>query len=186
MEDNVVRLTGLKHLVMALVISVTASSMFFAGAGAAPSDQAATGLSDADKAAVLQAHNDLRQQNNVPALTWDDNLAAFAQDWANQLAASGTFQHRTPNQFGENIWEGTAGAFKPVDAVASWAAEAQNFDLNTNTCADGQVCGHFTQLIWSTTVRVGCGIATGNGQDVIVCNYDPPGNIVGQSPLGTP
>lgn len=131
---------------------------------------------------LLDAHNEWRQKYGVPALVWDDTVAAVAQDWANQIAASNKFEHRPNNKFGENIWAGTTGFFVPTDAVNSWGSEVANYDFTTNTCKTGEVCGHFTQLVWSTTTKVGCGKAAGNGNDYYVCNYDPPGNFIGQTP----
>lgn len=43
------------------------------------------------------------------------------------------------------------------DAVMLWYAESSRYDYEMNTCASGSVCGHFTQLIWKTTKRIGCG-----------------------------
>jgi hypothetical protein len=74
--------------------------------------------------------------------------------------------------------------------VALWAAEAPNYDYATNTCAAGQVCGHYTQLVWRATTQVGCatvqcttGSPFGGGNwTFTVCDYSPPGNYVGQRP----
>jgi len=37
-------------------------------------------------------------------------------------------------------------------------------------------------MIWRQTTQVGCGLASGKGFDVLVCQYNPPGNWMGQSP----
>lgn len=144
----------------------------------------AGGLSDADKQVLLDKHNEWRAKYNTPALVWDDAVALVAQDWANQMAASGVFAHRQGNKYGENIWAGSAGFFPITSSIDNWGGEEQNYDVNTNTCATGKVCGHFTQVVWRNTARLGCGKATGNGNDYVVCNYDPPGNFVGESPFG--
>jgi pathogenesis-related protein 1 len=77
--------------------------------------------------ALLNAHNDWRQRYSVPSLVWDDTVAGVAQDWANQMAASGNFSHRPNNQYGENIWSGTTGFFVPLDIVNSWGDEVQDY-----------------------------------------------------------
>lgn len=47
----------------------------------------------------------------------------------------------------------------------------------------GQKTGHFTQLVWQGTKRVGCGAVNCDNDDTqgwfLVCEYDPPGNVVG-------
>lgn len=47
------------------------------------------------------------------------------------------------------------------------------------------MCGHYTQLVWSTTKAVGCGNVTCNNElgVLIVCSYNPPGNYRGDNPF---
>jgi hypothetical protein len=53
------------------------------------------------------------------------------------------------------------------------------------------VCGHYTQIVWKTTTRLGCGVALCDQNSPFmgfpkwefwVCNYAPPGNYNGQRP----
>lgn len=37
--------------------------------------------------------------------------------------------------------------------------------------------------MWSTSTRLGCAIAPRDGEDYLVCDYYPPGNIVGRRPF---
>ena len=42
--------------------------------------------------------------------------------------------------------------------------------------------GHYTQIVWRSTVEVGCAVARSGLHEVWVCRYSPPGNVVGQRP----
>lgn len=123
---------------------------------------------------VLSRHNQLRANHCVPALTWSSRLAATAQDWANRCV----FEHR-PGNLGENLAIGTSGAFPPASQVQSWYDEIRSYDFATGASRDGQAVGHFTQVIWRGTRQLGCAVASCNGQDLLVCNYAPAGNLTG-------
>ncbi|CAH8369080.1 unnamed protein product [Eruca vesicaria subsp. sativa] len=70
-----------------------------------------------------------------------------------------------------------------VDAVAMWVNEQFDYDYSSNTCASGKVCGHYTQVVWRTTEKLGCARVTcNNGQILVICSYDPPGNNTGERP----
>jgi pathogenesis-related protein 1 len=137
--------------------------------------------------AMLAAHNEVRQKFNVPPLIYDDGLAATAQEWANKIAASGVLPpaHRTNTSIGENVFWGTADQWPPKDVLEVWEAESKNYDRATNTCAPGKRCMHFTQVVWSSTTKLGCGKARSVDRrtEFFVCYYDPAGNYVGQSPF---
>jgi pathogenesis-related protein 1 len=44
------------------------------------------------------------------------------------------------------------------------------------------MCGHYTQIVWRNTKAVGCAVGGKGAREVWVCDYDPPGNYVGQRP----
>ena len=129
---------------------------------------------------MLDAHNAIRSKVGVPPLVWSDQLADVAQDWASHLIATGSLSHRPDNRYGENLYVMSGGTASPPQVVGYWAAEARGYDLRSNTCAG--VCGHYTQVVWGKTRAVGCAVATDRRREVWVCNYDPPGNIVGYRP----
>ena len=67
----------------------------------------------------------------------------------------------------------------------SWAEEKSDYTYSSNTCASGAICGHYTQLVWRNTTRVGCAIHTCPGLtygSAIFCDYYPAGNFNGQKP----
>jgi uncharacterized protein YkwD len=131
-------------------------------------------------------------------LQWDPIAAQVALAYASECM----FMHN-PNAsaqydsmggkggLGENIASG-APTQTVAGAVASWVGEEANYDHATNTCAPGDECGHYTQIVWSTTTGVGCAKVhcTTNSPfgakfpdwDFSVCDYSPPGNYVGMSP----
>jgi len=139
---------------------------------------------------LLAAHNRERQAVGVPALAWDEDLAESARGWADQLASTGAFHHAPESAFrpqGENLWAGTRGAYSIEEMVGAWAREKRYFKMGTfpNNSTTGRVAdvGHYTQLIWRQTDRVGCAIASGSREDVLVCRYSNAGNYRGERPL---
>jgi uncharacterized protein YkwD len=144
------------------------------------SERAGTGLQE-----ILDAHNHLRNQWGVSALGWNASLAQRAQSYAVHLASTGTFQHGDTAGVGQNLWQGTSGHFSRTSMVGSWGREAESYKdgafPNVSTTGNWRDVGHFTQLIWKNTTQVGCGLARGGGNDVLVCDYYPPGNVTGRS-----
>ncbi|MEM1308902.1 MAG: CAP domain-containing protein, partial [Cyanobacteria bacterium P01_H01_bin.153] len=121
-------------------------------------------------AQMLAAHNAARQEVGVADLTWSADLAAYAQEWANQLMqAGGTLRHRSAADraqysVGENLSgsqsSAAGGAMQhPSRVVAAWVTEKADYDYASNSCASGKVCGHYTQIVWRETTAVGCGVA---------------------------
>ncbi|MBZ5498787.1 MAG: Fis family transcriptional regulator [Acidobacteriia bacterium] len=129
---------------------------------------------------MLAAHNAVRGQVKVPPLQWSDQLAAVAQKWADKLLAEHRFVHSPDSRYGENLFDITGAAAKPSVVIKHWASEFRNYNYASNAC--NGICGHYTQIVWRDSKRVGCAVARGGGREVWVCNYDPPGNWVGQRP----
>jgi hypothetical protein len=138
-------------------------------------------------ARVLAAHNVARAQAGVPGLLWDPALVSGASAYAQQLAATGVFQHsdrRARRGIGENLWMGTRGAFSIETMVGTWTSERRHFVPgifpNTSRTGNWADVGHYTQVIWPTTQRVGCAVASNARTDYFVCRYAPAGNIDGR------
>ena len=144
-------------------------------------------------ARALAAHNSVRAQAGVAPLVWDKALGNSAAAYAQRLAFTNTFQHsdrKARRGVGENLWMGTRGAFSIERMVSDWASERRMFRAGvfpavarTGNWAD---VGHYTQIIWPTTTRVGCALATSSRADYLVCHYSPAGNVDGRPVGGMP
>lgn len=141
---------------------------------------------------LLAAHNRERALAGVPALAWDQALAADAQGWADALAETNSFEHSRadpsdPETPGENLWAGTRGAFSPEEMIGYWIAEKRDYKPGpipaVSRSGDFENVGHYTQLIWRNTRRVGCAVARGQREDILVCRYTQGGNVIGEHAL---
>jgi uncharacterized protein YkwD len=143
---------------------------------------------------LVAAHNEARAavstSTPLPTMSWDTAAAAAAQTWANNC----TWSHNA-GSYGQNMYASAGiGAPTPAEVVADWVAEVQYYTYSTNACTapTGKSCGHYTQVVWRTSILVGCGMTyctTGSPWGTaypnwwnFVCDYSPPGNYVGQKP----
>lgn len=176
----------------------------------------AADLSSQQQRRALQKHNELRARvargdtpGQPPAadmrrLQWDEDLAAVAQQWADQCRYEHNGQrseqldartHDDEPDVGENLFAfiGTMQGPNVDDAIQQWFDEHELYRFpNASTAATG----HYTQLVWADTTRVGCGyarcdhLAAAPFRDMperaegflLVCDYAPAGNWVGQDP----
>jgi pathogenesis-related protein 1 len=129
---------------------------------------------------LVAAHNRYRAEVGTPPLVWSDRLATTAQQWATTLIERGMYMPCRDGQFGQNLFEISGGHATPTSVVGAWMSEEANYNHQTNSCTAR--CGHYTQVIWRSTKLVGCGVARNGKREVWVCDYDPPGNIVGEQP----
>lgn len=129
---------------------------------------------------MLQAHNTIRSRLRLPPLTWSPDLTRYAQQWAIRLARENRLYHHLHPTYGENLYLIDGARARPSQVVAAWASERRWFNYRTNSC--GGSCGHYTQIIWRDSRQLGCATANSGEVQVWVCEYNPPGNIVGERP----
>jgi pathogenesis-related protein 1 len=135
-------------------------------------------------AGMVAAHNTWRSKVKVPDLVWSKTLATVAQTWANSLKSTQNcaMVHSGNPKYGENLYWSSGFTATTQQVVDAWGNEVKDYTYATNKCATGKMCGHYTQVVWKDTTEVGCGKATCGAQQIWVCNYNPPGNWIGQKP----
>ena len=138
-------------------------------------------------ARVLAAHNAERARMHMPPLVWDTELGNGAAAYAQQMAFTGMLQHsnrQARRGVGENLWMGSHGDFSPEAMVGGWSSEKRYYMPgvfpNNSRTGNWEDVGHYTQMIWPTTTRVGCALAATPRVDYLVCRYASAGNIDGR------
>jgi uncharacterized protein YkwD len=138
-------------------------------------------------AACVKAHNHFRRLHvGTPDVEWDTGMAAEAQVWADKLAGLGYMEHSRPNppgSYGENLFfaANTAPNFNPscYDAVKAWYDEIKDYDFGNPTFA--AATGHFTQVVWKTSTKIGMGFASAKSgpftKVFAVARYKKAGNM---------
>jgi len=128
---------------------------------------------DQTKQIVLFTHNQFRVRHHAPKLIWDDELATYAKHHADNCI----FKHSS-SPYGENL---AAGYSSVRQAINAWYQERENYSYAKPGFHYGT--GHFTQLIWKSSKKIGCAYVACNGKNgtpgnYLVCEYSPAGNIV--------
>ena len=173
------------HHLSAAVLLLVAGTPASTGVAAsrAPQPPAAAELAGR----VTGPQNAERAMVGLPAMAWDSRLAAAAADYAAELARTGKWGHSRPDQRegqGENLWMGTRAAFTFEEMVGGWLDERRMFRRGTfpevSKSGSWHDVGHYTQIIWADTMRVGCAVRSSRSFDYLVCRYSAPGNVMGE------
>jgi hypothetical protein len=136
---------------------------------------------------ILNMHNHERRSVGVAPMVWDHRLAAAADAYAAELARTGRWGHSAAHRRagqGENLWMGTRGAYSLGEMMSGWTSEKRMFRAGVfpQVVRSGSwhEVGHYTQMIWPATRRVGCSVRSSARSDYLVCRYSSPGNVTGQ------
>lgn len=125
---------------------------------------------------ALNSTNHFRAQHNAPPLTWNTSLADAAASWASNCQ----WKHSN-GPTGENLALGYPDMASAIDA---WGNERDMYDFGASVGFSKET-GHFTQLVWKETESMGCAAVDCKGKNdlkghIVVCEYWPPGNMVGE------
>ncbi|XP_054837308.1 peptidase inhibitor 16 [Eublepharis macularius] len=148
-------------------------------------------LTEEDKQLIVDLHNQYRSKVSPPAadmlkMSWDPELETFAKDYATKCI----WEHNADRGWrGENLFA-MSGDLTVKTAVEEWYNEYPHYNMTTSICAEGQMCGHYTQVVWASSERIGCGtefcktleVLNETDMHLVVCNYQPPGNVKGRKP----
>ena len=136
---------------------------------------------------MISAHNRARRDYGSAPLAWNEALARDAAAYARVMARSERFEHdpqhgRNPRQ-GENLFQGTRGAYSYSEMIGLLVAEGRFFRPgrfpDVSRTGNWAHVGHYTQIVWPATRFVGCATAAGRRNEYLVCRYFPAGNVAG-------
>ncbi|XP_028406918.1 A disintegrin and metalloproteinase with thrombospondin motifs 16-like [Dendronephthya gigantea] len=149
---------------------------------------------DAFRLDQLNLHNYYRSLHGVPAMTRDAELEAKAQEYAETLAAKnqGLVHCNMPScdreGAGENLASAWGSTTVETNATKAWYDEVWDYnychdETNFNRPGhEGKAIGHFTQVIWRTSTKLGIGYARTSDKErvFVVGRYLDHGNVRGQ------
>ncbi|CAO2828288.1 unnamed protein product [Amaranthus hypochondriacus] len=168
------------HVIISLVLPLLLSSVY----GQVPPPPPLTPQAQQ----FLDAHNQARAEVGVGPLKWSPTLANATARLVmyQRLKNNCQFADLSSNKikYGANQLWAQGSVVGPKMAVDAWVAEKKYYNHENNTCTMGQQCGVYTQVVWRKTAELGCSQTScvKNGTSLTVCYYNPPGNIVGESP----
>ena len=174
-----------------------------------PGGRLSSGVSQQMQEEIVRSHNMLRSvvargqerrglgggqpaAGDMRELVWDTELARVAQAHADKCQ----FDHdcrqcRAVPRWGvvgQNLYIYRQTVRRPaVDwerAVTAWYDEVKIFrPRHVKPFRFSEATGHYSQMLWSTTTHVGCGVSvykTGRWYNILyTCNYGPGGNYIG-------
>jgi hypothetical protein len=144
-------------------------------------------ITPAERDQIVAQHNLFRAEVRQPPLTWDPAIATGAQQWAEAKQADGIFAH-SPNDSRPGLGENLAGGEVKDATIRLADGERELYQANPQMVdqppGNWTAWGHYSQIVWSSTARVGCGFAPPGklAFGLVVCRYGPPGNFSGQFP----
>ncbi|XP_043710090.1 pathogenesis-related protein 1A-like [Telopea speciosissima] len=133
---------------------------------------------------MVDQHNVVRKSLGLGPLTWNETVAGYAQRYADQRSGDCQLVH-SQGPYGENLYwaSGSAELETAAAAVKAWVDEKSDYDYATNTCVNGKMCGHYTQVVWKNSQQLGCAsVKCSDNAYLSVCSYYPPGNYIGERP----
>ncbi|KHJ88200.1 SCP-like protein [Oesophagostomum dentatum] len=158
-------------------------------------------MTDQARDAVLKIHNKFRSSlahglemdklgeyapkaAKMLKMIYDCDLEASAEKHAEECI----FDHSDTPGVGQNLWSTSELNLDKVKAVKyashSWWEELKKFGYGSkNTITQEMferpdIIGHYTQMAWDTSYKLGCAVQHCEKMTFVVCYYSPGGNIL--------
>ncbi|XP_069511174.1 C-type lectin domain family 18 member A-like [Ambystoma mexicanum] len=135
---------------------------------------------------LLSLHNRLRSKVHPPAanmqkMEWSEKLSILAQERAASCLLDPQLPSRShPQHIGWNVHLLPLGSTSFSEVIELWFREREQYSFHNAQCAENATCSHYTQLVWATSGKLGCGkhaCPDEQGKmEVFVCAYSPGGN----------
>ena len=140
-----------------------------------------------DQINSLHVHNRARAEVGVKPVEWSNKLASEAKESANILARTNQFKHSgrsSRKSSGENLYWYSSSTETPLtDASELWYEEIEIYRYQACSRNNFQNTGHYTQMVWSKTSKIGIASAvSASGETYVVGRYNPSGNVMGRYP----
>ena len=137
---------------------------------------------------LLDNHNYIRAQHHADKLVRDSELELMAQKHTDYLANTFKQLKNSEDKFngeyvGQNLYKctGCDGSSLSKDAINFWYTEEEPVYDYKNP-GFSQTTGHFCQVVWRNTKKLGCGITCLSSEKscYLDCYYFPAGNYESQ------
>lgn len=139
----------------------------------------------------LNLHNYYRNKHGVPLMTLDNDLTQQAQEYAEELAANNVglvhcsnVQGCDNHHAGENLAAAWGSTTVESNATKAWYNEIWDYNFctgGTRPGHEGKPIGHFTQVVWKKSTKLGIGYARTSDKEkvYVVGRYFEHGNVRG-------
>ncbi|XP_052345503.1 cysteine-rich venom protein ophanin-like [Oncorhynchus keta] len=135
------------------------------------------------QAEILNQHNAFRRAVTPTArdmlkMKWSEEAAASAQAWVDTCSMT----HGPPSsrmlgdyEMGENLFMSSTSR-NWTQTVTAWHSEVRDYSY-PNGSINGKPIGHYTQVVWNSSYKVGCGVTLCPGPVYFYgCQYYRAGN----------
>ncbi|XP_065814088.1 cysteine-rich venom protein [Labrus bergylta] len=141
---------------------------------------------------IVDLHNAFRRAvqptaSNMLMMIHSEDLRVNSQAWVDQcILAHGKPSNRLLDGYecGENMFY-SAVPYSWTEVINAWHAEVQLYQYPEGAT---NLTGHYTQVVWFSSYKVGCGVALCNDVYLYACQYYRAGNFMNSEPykFGTP